>query len=288
VLGYHGESLFVAFQVRLGLTVYAEIAERLGKPEEARWALAHRKRLDAYIQSVGWDGDWFIWAITEDGTVYGTKITPKARSTSTPRSGPSSAARPRPEQAERCMATVHERLATPYGLMLSAPPFVKSPVQVMRAVVFNPGIKENAGIFNHTQGWGVMAECLLGHGDRAYDYYRAAMPAAWNDRAEIRQCEPYVQGQTTYSTYSPRPGNTRTAWLTGAAAWSYWSATQSHPGPAAGGGRPAHRPVYPQRLARLQGHAPVPWYHRRDRGAQPEPRLPGRQITHPQRRGVAG
>jgi cellobiose phosphorylase len=35
-----------------------------------------------------------------------------------------------------------------------------------------------------------------------------------------------VQAQTTYSTYSPRAGNTRTAWLTGAAAWSYYSATQ--------------------------------------------------------------
>jgi N,N'-diacetylchitobiose phosphorylase len=93
-------------------------------------------------------------------------------------------------------------------------------------VVFNPGIKENAGIFNHTQGWGVMAECMLGNGDRAYEYYRAFMPAAYNTRAEIRQSEPYVQGQTTYSTYSPRPGNTRTSWLTGAAAWAYFSATQ--------------------------------------------------------------
>ena len=52
------------------------------------------------------------------------------------------------------------------------------------------------------------------------------MPAAYNDRAELRQSEPYVQGQTTYSNYSPRPGNTRTSWLTGAAAWSYYSATQ--------------------------------------------------------------
>ena len=110
--------------------------------------------------------------------------------------------------------------------MLSAPPFVETSIDVMRAVVFNPGIKENAGIFNHTQGWGVIAECLLGHGDRAHAYYRAAMPAAYNDRAEIRQIEPYVQGQTTYSTFSPRPGNTRTPWLTGAAAWSYFSATQ--------------------------------------------------------------
>jgi cellobiose phosphorylase len=67
---------------------------------------------------------------------------------------------------------------------------------------------------------------MLGNGDRAYEYYRAAMPAAYNTRAEIRQSEPYVQGQTTYSTFSPRPGNTRTSWLTGAAAWSYFSATQ--------------------------------------------------------------
>jgi cellobiose phosphorylase len=71
-----------------------------------------------------------------------------------------------------------------------------------------------------------MAECLLGHGERAYEYLRASMPAAYNTKAEVRQCEPYVQAQTTYSTYSPRAGNTRTAWLTGAAAWSYYSATQ--------------------------------------------------------------
>lgn len=52
------------------------------------------------------------------------------------------------------------------------------------------------------------------------------MPMAYNNRAELRQSEPYVHAQTTYSTFSPRAGNTRTSWLTGAAAWSYFSATQ--------------------------------------------------------------
>ena len=46
-------------------------------------------------------------------------------------------------------------------------------------------IKENAGIFNHTQGWGVIAETLMGNGDRAYEYCKAALPASYNDRAEI-------------------------------------------------------------------------------------------------------
>ena len=236
-LGYYGESLFVAFQLRLGLTVYAEIAGSLGQPDEAAWALAERRKLDSAIHSCAWDGDWFIWAIGDDGTVYGTKEYSEGQVYLNTQVWSVISGAATPGQAARCMETVQERLATPYGLMLSAPPFVKTPIDVMRAVVFNPGIKENAGIFNHTQGWGVMAECLLGNGDRAYQYYRASMPSAWNTHAEVRQCEPYVQAQTTYSTYSPRPGNTRTSWLTGAAAWSYFSATQYILGlcPEAGG-----------------------------------------------------
>jgi N,N'-diacetylchitobiose phosphorylase len=225
-LGYNGESPFVAFQVRLGLTVYAEVAERLGKPAEAVWAIAQRQKLDQAIQASTWDKDRFIWAIGDDGTVYGTDQYAEGQIYLNTQVWAVISAAATPAQAQRCMQTVNQQLATPYGLMLSAPPFAKTPVDVMRAVVFLPGIKENAGIFNHTQGWGVMAECLLGNGDRAYEYYRSAMPAAWNEHAEIRQCEPYVQAQTTYSTFSPRPGNTRTSWLTGAAAWAYFSATQ--------------------------------------------------------------
>jgi len=225
-LGYHGESLFVAFQVRLGLHVYAGIAERLGKPSEVAWAKAEAAKMDAAIQKTCWDGNWFIWAIAEDGTVYGTKDYAEGQVYFNTQVWSVISGAASPEQARKCMQTVKDKLATPYGLMLSAPPFEKTTIDVMRAVLFNNGIKENAGIFNHTQGWGVMAECMLGNGDRAYEYYRAFMPAAYNDRAEVRQIEPYVQGQTTYSTFSPRAGNARTSWLSGAVAWAYYSATQ--------------------------------------------------------------
>jgi cellobiose phosphorylase len=225
-LGYYGESLFVAFQVRFGLTVYAEIAYRLGEEDEAIWARQQRDRLDANIQAVAWDGDWFIWAIGDDGTVYGTKDYSEGQVYLNTQVWSVISGAATSEQAQKSMQTVQDKLATEYGLMLCAPPFKDTPRDVMGSVVYNAGIKENAGIFNHTQGWGVMAECILGRGDRAYQYYRAAMPAAYNDRAEIRQLEPYVQGQTTYSKYSPRAGNCRTSWLTGAAAWSYFSAAQ--------------------------------------------------------------
>lgn len=225
-LGYHGESLFVAFQLRLGFTTYADIAVRLGKQAEADWALKQRDILDAAIQKKCWDGNWFIWAIAEDGTVYGTKTYEEGQVYFNTQVWAVLSGAATPEQAQKAMATVKEKLATPYGLMLCAPPFEKTTVDIMRSVVFNKGIKENAGIFNHTQGWGIIAETMLGNGNRAYEYCKAALPASYNDKAEIRQAEPYVQCQTTYSTFSPRPGNARVSWLSGAAAWSYYSLTQ--------------------------------------------------------------
>jgi cellobiose phosphorylase len=225
-LGYTGESVMVTFQVRLGLGVYAEIAQKLGLPEEASWALEERARLDRAIQSVCWDGEWFIWATGADGTRYGTHEMEEGKvyvNTQTWAVLSGAATR---EQAERAMRSMKDYLATPYGLMLSAPPFVKTPRKVMGGVIYNTGIKENAGIFNHTQSWAVMAECMLGHGDQAYEYYRAYLPAAYNTRAEVRQIEPYAHSQTTYATCNPNAGKSRVPWLTGTASWSYFAALQ--------------------------------------------------------------
>jgi cellobiose phosphorylase len=224
-LGYRGESVFVAFQVRLGLDVYAGIADRLGAPAEASWARAELAELDAKIQRVCWDGAWFIWAIGQDGTVFGTKAFPEGQVYLNTQVWAILSGAATPAQARQALQTVRERLATPYGVMLCDPPFVKADREVMKATLFNTGIKENAGIFSHTQSWAVMAEALQGNGDQAYDYYRAFMPSAYNDRAELREVEPYVHCQTTYSRTNRNFGAGRVPWLSGTASWAYYCAT---------------------------------------------------------------
>jgi cellobiose phosphorylase len=71
-----------------------------------------------------------------------------------------------------------------------------------------------------------MAEAMLGDGDQAYAYYRAFMPAAYNDRAELREIEPYVHCQTTYAPCNANGGKSRVPWLSGTASWSYHAALQ--------------------------------------------------------------
>ncbi|MEO8178558.1 MAG: glycosyl hydrolase family 65 protein [Deltaproteobacteria bacterium] len=226
-LGYTGESVMVAFQVCYGLSIYQGIAERLGLSAEAEWAQSQRPPLERAIQKVCWDGEWFIWATGQDGTKYGTRAMDEGKVYLNTQVWAVISGVATEPQAKSALATVKEWLATPYGLTLSAPPFEKTPRHIMDGVVYNKGIKENGGIFNHPQAWAVMAECMRGNGDQAYEYYRAYMPSAYNTRAELREIEPYVHSQTTYASVNPHAGKSRVPWLTGTASWSYFVAVQN-------------------------------------------------------------
>lgn len=224
-LGEGGESVFVAFQLRYALNTYIEISKMLGRAKEAAWAGGHLERLDASIRRHCWDGEWFVRAFRHDGWVIGSKKDPEGSIFLNPQSWAVISGAGTDAQRKKAMESVKRRLTSKYGIHLCYPPFRKTDYHVMRAVLFNATQKENGGIFSQTQPWAVMAETLLGNGDRAYEYYRAYMPSAYNDRAEIREIEPYVHCQSTHGRQSRRFGASRLPWLTGTAAWSYHAAT---------------------------------------------------------------
>ena len=225
-LGHHGESVFVAFQLRYALKTYIELCELLNKSEEQEWAKKHLERLDKNIQQYAWDGEWFMRAYRYDGMKIGSKENDEGSLWLNPQSWSVLSGYASSEQAKMVMKAVSERLATEYGIVIVDPPYAKTDHRVVKASLFNKGMKENGSIFSHTQGWAIIAETMLGNGDQAFKYYRAFMPAAYNTKAEIRQIEPYVNCQFTHSKYSPRFGASRLPWLSGSAAWSYYTATQ--------------------------------------------------------------
>jgi cellobiose phosphorylase len=225
-LGNQGESTFAAFQLRYGLKTYSELAEYLGKADEAAWAKEKLEVLDKNLQEHVWDGEWFLRAFTEQGDVIGTHTAEEGSIFLNAQAWAIMSGAATKEQGEKIMEDVHERLFTPYGLMLCDPPFVKTGMDRVRAVLFNKNMKENGGIFCHPQSWGVIAETMLGHGDRAYEYYRAYMPSAYNDKADIRKSEPYVHAQSTHAKASRQFGKSSLPWLSGTASWSYFTATQ--------------------------------------------------------------
>jgi cellobiose phosphorylase len=225
-LGQDGETTFVAFQLRYALKTYMEITTMLNKPEEVKWAAGHLSTLDENLEKYAWDGEWYLRAYRADGLKFGSKENEEASIFIEPQPWAVMSGHTTKQRSEKLLDVVRKRLSTDYGLMLNDPPVEKTDPHVIKARLFNKGMKENASIFQHTQSWVVAAEAMIGRGNLAYEYYRKFMPSAYNKKAEIRETEPYVYCQFTHSKYSPRYGASRLPWLSGTASWAYYTAAQ--------------------------------------------------------------
>lgn len=216
-LGKQGESSFVAMQLYYAMTVIREFAERKKDMEYIAYLDKVQKELGNTIQKYCWEEDRFVRGYKEDGELIGSKHHPEANMWLNPQSWSVISGLATKEQAELALESVHRELNTPYGVRLMAPSYVKHAFDGALMLLFNPSTKENGGIFSQPQGWIILAESLMGHGNRAFEYFNESSPASMNDKAEIRKLEPYCHGQFTESTDSPFEGRAHVHWLTGTA-----------------------------------------------------------------------
>ncbi len=213
-LGKKGESTFVAFQLYYAMSVIKGYAQEKNDTEYVQYIEKVQAELGKSLSEC-WDEDRFIRGIREDGVVVGAKKDPEANMWLNPQSWAVISGFASDEQAKTAMDSVHEILNTPYGIKLMEPPYVDHYFDGAIMHIFNPDTKENGGIFSQTQGWAILAEALMGRGDRAFEYFLESSPAHMNDKAEIRVLEPYVHGQFTEATRSPYAGRSHVHWLTG-------------------------------------------------------------------------
>jgi cellobiose phosphorylase len=72
----------------------------------------------------------------------------------------------------------------------------------------------------------MIAETVLGRGDRAFEYYKKIAPAYLEELSEVHRLEPYVYAQMIAGKDAPRHGEAKNSWLTGTAAWNFVAISQ--------------------------------------------------------------
>ena len=225
-LGRDGQSVWVSMHFCKACTDFAELADALGRVEDARRVRGWRQETAGTINRHGWDGAWYLQARMNDGRTIGAKTDTVASLWLNPQSWAVIAGVADAQRGRQAMDAVHEQLATEYGIHLFAPPHQGYDRDVPGRVCYPPGFKENAGIFCHPNPWAMIAEAMLGRGDRAFEYYLALLPLTRNDQAEQRRIEPYVYGQFVTGKWDRDFGVAHNPWLTGTASWCYVAATQ--------------------------------------------------------------
>jgi len=216
-LGEKGVSVFVALQLYYAFEIMIRFSKyRKDTQTEAKMADL-KTTFGKTIEERCWNTDRFVRGITEKDEVVGKPGDPEASMWLNPQSWAVISGFADEARSKVILDLVHKELNTKYGVRLMAPSYVKHAFDGALALLFNPSTKENGGIFLQSQGWIILAEALLGRGERAVEYYLESCPAAQNNIADIRLMEPYVYSQFTESTDSPFEGRSHVHWLTGTA-----------------------------------------------------------------------
>jgi cellobiose phosphorylase len=119
------------------------------------------------------------------------------------------------------MNAVELLLDKDYGPLLLWPAYSASDPDIGYLSRYAPGRRENGGLYTHAAAWAVMAEALLGRGQRAYEMYSKFNPILRGMKPGLYQVEPYVTPGNVEGPDSPFYGRGGWTWYTGSAAWLF-------------------------------------------------------------------
>lgn len=223
-----GESLWTAMQFGTCLQRLTELARLIGQDAEAsRFELLYEQQKEL-VNRLGWDGAWYRRAVMDDGRFLGTREHAEGQIWLNAQSWAVISGMAQGDRGRVAMDSVHELLDTPLGIKKVHPPIVSFPSPEDPLTNYHPGTGENGSVFCHANTWAIIAECMLGRSDRAFDYYRKLIPAVAMRTAGVRRykAEPYVYSSNIFGPDSDKFGLANVSWLTGTAAWMYVAVTQ--------------------------------------------------------------
>jgi N,N'-diacetylchitobiose phosphorylase len=215
----------VSFLHYWALQEFIEAARFLKKTEDVEKYSALAEKVRAACERELWDGAWYIRGITRKGVKIGSKDNQEGKIFLESNSLAVLSGAASPERGRMCMDSVYKHLFSKYGIHLVWPTFSKPDDDIGYVTRVYPGIKENGAIFSHPNPWAMVAECRLGRGTRAMEFYDALLPYNQNDMIEIREAEPYSYCQFIMGKDHTAHGRARHPWLTGSGGWAYYAGT---------------------------------------------------------------
>ena len=221
-----GQSAMVSFMHYWALQYFIEAATILNLNDDVKKYTTISKKVKTACENMLWDGDWYIRGFTREGQKIGTKSNPEGKIFLNAQSWAVVSGVASAERAKKSTDSIEKHLYSKYGNHLVWPAYTKPDDGVGYVTRVYPGVKENASIFSHSNPWAIIADCMLGNGERAMKYYDAILPYNQNDAIDIREAEPYSYCQFIMGDQHTRHGQERHPWLTGSASWFYVAVSQ--------------------------------------------------------------
>ena len=225
--GSKAESLMIAGLFCVCGKDYAELCLYLGKKDEAKRAAKHVAAMEKAVEKHGWDGEWYLRAYDFFGRPVGSKKNDEAKIFIESQGWCGMAEIGKAKgMPEKSLDSCKKHLDCEHGMVLNNPAFTKYVVEYGEISTYPAGYKENAGIFCHNNPWVIIAETKAGRGDDAFAHWAKIAPSYTEEHSELHKVEPYVYSQMVAGKDAAKPGEGKNSWLTGTAAWNWYTISQ--------------------------------------------------------------
>lgn len=226
--GSKAESLMIAGLFVVTGKDYVELCRHLGKHEEAERMAQAVSDMEEAVKKHGWDGNWFLRAYDFFGNKIGSHENEEGKIFIESQGWCTMAGIGLEDGfVDKALDSVKECMECEHGIVLNNPAYTTYHVEMGELSSYPEGYKENAGIFCHNNPWVIIGETVAGRGDDAWSHYTKILPSYVEEKHQtLHKVEPYVNCQMVAGKDAARPGEGKNSWLTGTAAWMWYTVSE--------------------------------------------------------------
>ena len=227
-----GESVWLGFFLYDVLNKWIPICEKIN--EEKNDEILQRdieeyrsiiEKLKKNLNTNGWDGRWYKRAFTDNGETLGTMQNEECKIDGISQSWSIISNAGDNDKKYISIESLENHLVDKESgiIKLLDPPFEKSKLEPGYIKAYLPGTRENGGQYTHAAIWAIIAEAMLGFGNKATELFRMINPIEHSRTKEAVQkykVEPYVVAADIYGQKN-LAGRGGWTWYTGSSSWMY-------------------------------------------------------------------
>ena len=225
-----GESVWLGFFLYEVLKEFVLISEYRNDSDAVKQYKQIVEQLKTNLNTNAWDGRWFKRAFADNGDVYGSMENEECRIDSIAQSWSVISGAGDKEKQKQAIESLENHLVDNESgiIKLLDPPFEKGKLEPGYIKAYVPGVRENGGQYTHSAVWAVIAEAMLGKGDKAVELYKMITPiehARTKEASNKYKVEPYVIAADVYGAQN-LAGSGGWTWYTGSSSWYYLAGIQ--------------------------------------------------------------
>ncbi len=217
-----GESVWLSEALIVALELWLPLCEARGESQRASEYQLAADDLREKINTLAWDGNWYLRGFTDEGRPFGTHADPEGKIFLNAQSWAMMAGVSNEERTADCIQAVDTHLNTPSGPMTLAPAFTGMRNDIGKLTLKIPGRLENGSVYCHAVTFYAYALYQMRRPEQAFEVLRNLISGTGKNPLErTGQLPLYIPNSYYGEPAGTHAGKSTQSSCSGTAAWFY-------------------------------------------------------------------